>query len=56
MDSHDVTITIKTGSINGMETDENIETFTHAVLELSDQILNRSTLEIDVTKHRHIRG
>ena len=56
MDSYDVTITIKTASINGMENGEDIKKFTDVVLEVANKTLTRSTLEIDIVKHRLIRG
>ena len=56
MDSYDVTITIKTSSINGKENGEDIKKFTDIVLEVANKTLTHSTLEIDITKHRLIRG
>ncbi|KKN15973.1 hypothetical protein LCGC14_0980610 [marine sediment metagenome] len=56
MDSYDVTITIKTTSINGKENGEDIKKFTDIVIEVANKTLTRSTLEIDIVKHRLIRG
>ncbi len=55
MDSYNVTITIKTSSINGKENGDDIKKFTDVVLAAAKQILTRSALEIDITKHRFIR-
>ena len=55
MDSNDVTIIIKTGSINGMQIEEEIDIFAREVKTLAKEILCNSTLEIDITKHRIIR-
>ena len=55
MDSYDVTIVIKTSSINGRENGEAIEKFTDIVFEVVKQTLTESTIDVDITKHRLLR-
>ena len=56
MDSYNVTIVIKTTSVNGLENGANIKEFTEIVLEAASTTLTNSALEIDITKHRLIRA
>ena len=54
MDSHDVTITITTGSINGRQGEEEIDTFAAQIIELVEEMLSHSRIEVDVNKHRRV--
>jgi hypothetical protein len=56
MDSYDVTITVKTSSINGRQNGDEIERFTADVLKLAKELLSASNVEVDVVKHRLIHG
>lgn len=54
IDSNDVMITIRTSSINTLETDQAIDKFVDAVIILGRE-LTKSVIEIDVEKHRIIK-
>lgn len=56
MDSNDTKITITTGSINGQQTETEIEVFVRHVTDLAHQVLSNSTIKIDIVKHRIIEG
>ena len=56
MDSFNVTITIKTFSVNGRQGEPGVDDFTNRVVQAANESLDKSTLEIEVYKHRIIRA
>ncbi len=58
MDSNNVTIviTIKTSSINGQQSEAEIDAFTARVVGAAELRLSKSILTISVDKHRQVTG
>jgi len=54
MDSNDVEIVIKSGSVNGRQAEDEIDAFASYVVKIAHEMLSHSHITIDVHKHRNV--